>query len=211
MPTEQLINELQSFGVRLVDPKAGRRQPSRRRRSVRPYADDDRRRDRDDPGAQRAGVREPLPRRQAGRPRPQPGQPRRRRDRRGQVPVAAALLRALDRRRHSLFQDRDAARPRRAGDHDPADLHPLSEPDQDLPVLRHRPVARRRPHHRTQDPRAARRSRESRRRTRWRHAHGDDHGHAARQRSRRRDPVRERDRRQGRGRSADPGPVRAAG
>ena len=35
MPTAQLINELQSCGVRLADPKAGRREPPRRRRPVR--------------------------------------------------------------------------------------------------------------------------------------------------------------------------------
>ena len=33
LPTERLINELQTFGVRLVDPKAGRREPPRRRRA----------------------------------------------------------------------------------------------------------------------------------------------------------------------------------
>ena len=108
-----------------------------------------------------------------------------------QIPVAAALLRAVDRRRHSLFQDRRAAWPRRAGDHDPANLHPLPEPHQNLPVLRHRPIARGRPHHRAQDAAATRRSRQGSRRARRRQTYGDDHRHAARQRSRRRNPVRE--------------------
>ncbi len=57
----------------------------------------------------------------------------------------------------------DAARARRAGDDRLADLHPLSEPHQNLPVLRHRPIARRRPYHRAQDAAPARRSRARRR------------------------------------------------
>ena len=65
MPTEQLINELQSFGVRLVDPKAG---DDSRRGGAGPSdhkADDHRRRDRHGAGAHRAGIREPVCRREA--------------------------------------------------------------------------------------------------------------------------------------------------
>ncbi len=79
MPTEQLINELQSFGVRLVDPRAG---GESRRGGAGPSdhkADDHRRRDRDGAGAHRAGVREPVYRGKARCIGPQPGQPRRRR------------------------------------------------------------------------------------------------------------------------------------
>ena len=112
--------------------------------------------------------------------------------------------------RHPLFAHRDAARPRRPRYHGPADLHPLSEPHEDLPVLRHRPVACGGQDRRAQDARSACRSRSRGGRTRRRQAHGDDHRHAARPRSRRGDPVRERGGRESRRRSADPGAMRAA-
>src|SRR5258707_166937 len=108
-----------------------------------------------------------------------------------------------------VLENRRAAGASRSCHHGAAALHPLSEPDQDLPVLRDRAIARGRPHHRTQDASAARRSRQGRRRTRRRLPHGDDDRHAARSRPRRRDPLRERERRKGRRRPADPGAMRA--
>ena len=54
LSTARLINELQTYGVRLVDPKAGRRKPPRRRRALRPQGADDRRHDRNGAGPHRA-------------------------------------------------------------------------------------------------------------------------------------------------------------
>ena len=80
LPTERLINELQTFGVRLADPKAGRREPPRRRGALRPQGADDRRRDGDGAGPHRARVRQPL------------------RDRRARCETAGAASRATARR-----------------------------------------------------------------------------------------------------------------
>ena len=211
MPTEQLINELQSFGVRLADPKTARNRPPRRCRAVGSHAVHDRRRDRDDSGPQRAGLREPLSRRASRRGRPQPHLARRRGARRRVVSVATQILRPHHRGRRSLLEDRDPARARRARHHRAADLHSLPEPHQDLSVLRHRPVARGGTYGRAQDAGTARRSRQGGRRARRCQAHGDDDGHAAYVRSRRRDPCGECAGRQSRCRPADPGAMRTAG
>ena len=67
------------------------------------------------------------------------------------------------RRRARTRRSRTLHGARRAGHHGAADLHPLREPHEDLPVLRDRPVAGGRPHHRAQDAGAARRGRARRR------------------------------------------------
>ena len=179
LPTEQLINELQSFGVRLADPEGRRRKPARRRRPIGPQGSDDRRRDGHGAGAYRAGLRQPLCHRETRPVGREPHPARRLGGRRSQLSRRAALLRPEDRRRRPVLAYRDAARPRRAGDHRPADLHPLSEPHEDLPVLRHRPVACGGADDRAQDAGATRRSRARGGRARRREAHGDDHRHAA--------------------------------
>ena len=102
------------------------------------------------------------------------------------VSGATALLRIADVRRYSLFEDCGAAFEGRPGDDGAADLHPLSEPGEDLPVLRDWPITRGWPHHCAQDARAARGSRARGCPARRRQAYGHDDGHAERHRSRRR-------------------------
>ena len=68
-----------------------------------------------------------------------------------------------------------------------------------------------RTHDRAQEPSSARQGGQGGGRTRWRQAHGDDDRHPARRRPRRRDPLRERRGGEGGGRSAHTGAMRAAG
>ena len=141
LPTEQLINELQSYGVRLADPKAG---VESRRGGAGPS---------DHKALTIDGVTIMAPVHTAPAfDSPyvveKPGPPARA----GSCAMADAVaevrfpqrpqfydLKTAGRR--PVFSYRDAARPRRACDHGPADLHPLPEPHENLPILRHRPVA----------------------------------------------------------------------
>ncbi len=141
LPTEHLINELQSYGVRLVDPKAG---ADSRRGGAGPS---------DHKALTLDGMTVMVPVHTAPAfespylvEKPDAyGRSRISRDGLviGEVsfPLQPKFYGLLHRRRHPLFQDRGSARTRRAGDDGAADLHPLPEPHQDLPVLRHRPVA----------------------------------------------------------------------
>ena len=146
LPTERLINELQTFGVRLADPKAGvesRRGgagPSDHKALTidgvtlmapvhtapafdSPYVIDA-------PDAR--GRSSDLSRWNAARG--------------GHLSGAPPLLRSHHGGRRALFEDRRAARPRRARHDRAADLHSLSEPHENLPVLRHRAVSGGRSH-----------------------------------------------------------------
>ena len=211
MPTEQLINELQSFGVRLADPRAG---AESRRGGAGPS---------DHKAVTIDGVTVMVPVHTA----PAFDSPYRRREarRRRAQPHHAATASAIG---EVSFPERPRFYELQTADGIPyskiAMLHGrdvlattvlqtcirYQSRTQDLPVLRHRPVARGRPHHRAQDARATRRGRARGRRARRREAHGDDHRHAARPRPRRGHPRESAARRQGRGRPADPGAVRAA-
>ncbi len=194
--TERLINELQSYGVRLVDPKAG---IESRRGGAGPS---------DHKAMTIDGVtvmvpvhtapafESPYVGRGTGRSGRQPRLARWRPTGSDQLPEATALLRPDHRGRHPIFQDCGAAWPRCPRNDGPADLHPLSEPDEDLPVLCDRPVARRGPHDRAQDAGPACRRRQGRRRTRWCPAHGADDRHTTGQRPRCRDPDGKRTRHQ---------------
>ena len=165
MPTAQLINELQSCGVRLVDPKAGHES---RRGGAGPS--DHKAMTIDSmtvmvPVHTAPAFASPYVVEKPDALGPQHDQPRRHNARQRQLSDAPALLRPHDRGRHSVLEDRGAAQPRRACDHGVAKLHPLPKPDQDLSILRHRAIARRRTDDRAQDAGAARRGRQGRRRT----------------------------------------------
>ena len=174
LPTERLINELQTFGVRLADPKAG---VESRRGGAGPSDHKALTIDGvtcDGAGPHRARFRQPLCDRRARRERTQSDLSRWAAARGGHLSGAPPLLRSHDRGRRALFEDRRAAWPRRARHDRAADLHSLSEPHENLPVLRHRAVLGGRTHDRAQDARAACGGGAGRRHARRREAHGDD-------------------------------------
>ncbi len=188
LPTEHLINELQTLGVRLADPRAGRREPPRRRGPSDHKALTS--------AARRSWCRstprppsQPLRRRSARRERHEPHLARRgRRWPRSRFPLRPRFyeLATADGVPYSKIAALHGATCWRRRCCRPASA---TEPHQGLPVLRHRPVARRRPDRRAQDAGAARRGREGRRGARRRQAHGDDHRHAASADRGARDPV----------------------
>ncbi len=65
--------------------------------------------------------------------------------------AAAAILRADDRGRHSLLEDRAAPLARHARDHRAANLHPLRQQRDEMPVLRDRRIAQSRTNHRQEN------------------------------------------------------------
>ena len=195
LPTERLINELQTFGVRLADPKAG---VESRRGGAGPS---------DHKAITIDGMTVMAPVHTAPafespyviEAPDATGRSRILRDGRALAEASFPLrprfydLTTADGVPYSkiaALHGRDVL-----GDDRAADLHPLPEPHENLPVLRHRPIARGGTDDRAQDAGATCGSREGRRRARWRQAYGDDDGHAARRRSRRVDPVRQRRRR----------------
>jgi hypothetical protein len=161
-PRQQLMTELQSFGLRLVDPASRRGVASRRggAGALRPQGRHGRRPHDHGAGAHRERVE--LAVRRAQRPTRRAAARSRAaasRSRASRFPKAPRFyaLQTFDGVPYSKIATLHGAR--RAGDHRAADLHPLREPPKDLPVLRDRPVARGRPHHRAQDAAATRRGR----------------------------------------------------
>ena len=210
LPTEQLINELQSFGVRLADPKAG---VESRRGGAGPS---------DHKALTIDGVTVMAPVHTA------PAFDSPYIVERPNASGASRILRDGEAVAEVRFPERPRFYDLKTEDGVPyshiatlhgrdvlattvlADLHPLSEPRQDLPILRHRPVSCGGPDRRAQNARSTCRSRARGGRTRWRKAHGHDHRHASGPRSRRGHLMRKRGGRESCRRSPDPGAMRAA-